>query len=47
MDLIGLPWQLISGPRGVAAGTLEVKSRRSGERQDLPVEVALNRIAAR
>ena len=46
MDLIGLPWQLISGPRGVAAGTLEVKSRRSGERQDLPVEAALNRIAA-
>ena len=46
MDLIGLPWQLIVGPRGVAAGTLEVKNRRSGERQDLPVEAALNRIAA-
>ena len=47
MDLIGLPWQLIVGPRGVAAGTLEVKNRRTGERQDLPVEAALNRIAAR
>ncbi len=46
MDLIGLPWQLIVGPRGVAAGTLEVKNRRTGERQDLPVEAALNRIAA-
>jgi prolyl-tRNA synthetase len=46
MDLIGLPWQLIVGPRGVAAGTLEVKNRRSGERQDLPVEAALARIAA-
>jgi prolyl-tRNA synthetase len=43
MDLIGLPWQLIVGPRGVAAGTLEIKNRRSGERQDLPVEAALNR----
>jgi prolyl-tRNA synthetase len=44
MDLIGLPWQLIVGPRGVAAGTLEVKNRRSGERQDLPVEAALQRL---
>jgi prolyl-tRNA synthetase len=44
MDLIGLPWQLIVGPRGVAAGTLEVKNRRSGERQDLPAEAALNRL---
>jgi len=46
MDLIGLPWQLIVGPRGVAAGTLEVKNRRTGERQDLPVDAALNRIVA-
>jgi prolyl-tRNA synthetase len=44
MDLIGLPWQLIVGPRGVAAGTLEVKHRHTGDRQDLPVEVALSRI---
>jgi prolyl-tRNA synthetase len=46
MDLIGLPWQLIVGPRGVAAGTLEVKNRRSGERQDLPAEAALERVTA-
>ncbi|MFZ2005692.1 MAG: proline--tRNA ligase [Stellaceae bacterium] len=46
MDLIGLPWQLIVGPRGVAAGTLEVKSRRTGEHQDLPAEAALNRIVS-
>jgi prolyl-tRNA synthetase len=44
MDLIGLPWQLIAGPRGVAAGTLEVKNRRTGERQDLPAEAALNQL---
>ncbi len=47
MDLIGLPWQLIVGPRGVAAGTLEVKNRRTGERQDLPAEAALQRLAAK
>ena len=46
MDLIGLPWQLIVGPRGVAAGTLEVKNRRSGERQDLPADAALERVTA-
>jgi prolyl-tRNA synthetase len=46
MDLIGLPWQLIVGPRGVAAGTLEVKNRRTGERQDLPADTALGRVTA-
>jgi len=46
MDLIGLPWQLIVGPRGVAAGTLEVKNRRSGERQDLPADAALTRVTS-
>jgi prolyl-tRNA synthetase len=46
MDLIGLPWQLIVGPRGVAAGTLEVKNRRTGERQDLPVDPALSRVTS-
>ena len=46
MDLIGLPWQLIVGPRGVAAGTLEVKNRRTGDRQDLPADAALERVTA-
>ncbi|HTZ34534.1 MAG TPA: proline--tRNA ligase [Stellaceae bacterium] len=46
MDLIGLPWQLIVGPRGVAAGTLEVKNRRTGDRQDLPAEAALDKLIA-
>jgi prolyl-tRNA synthetase len=44
MDLIGLPDQLILGPRGLAAGTIEVKSRRSGERQDLPIDAVLARL---
>ena len=46
MDLIGLPEQLIIGPRGLAAGTLEVKNRRTGERQDLPVDAALSQLIA-
>jgi prolyl-tRNA synthetase len=44
MDLIGLPWQVLIGPRGLAAGTVEVKDRRSGERRDLPLEAALSRL---
>jgi prolyl-tRNA synthetase len=46
MDLIGLPDQLIIGPRGLAAGTIEAKNRRSGERQDLPLDAAVARFAA-
>jgi prolyl-tRNA synthetase len=47
MDLIGLPDQLVIGPRGIAAGTLELKHRRSGERQDVSVETALDRVSVR
>jgi prolyl-tRNA synthetase len=42
MDLIGLPWQLIIGPRGLKEGTIEIKERSSGERQNLPLDDALN-----
>jgi len=47
MDLIGLPDQLVIGPRGVAAGTVEMKHRRSGERLDVSVDTALDRLTAR
>ena len=43
MDLIGLPEQIVIGPRGLAAGTVEIKNRRSEARQDLPIE-AINRL---
>ncbi len=42
MDLIGLPWQLVVGPRGLKEGKVELKERRSGERQELSLEAALN-----
>lgn len=44
MDLIGLPWQLIIGARSIDAGTIEVKSRRTGEREELSIEAALARV---
>ena len=46
MDLIGLPWQLIAGPRGIAAGTVELKRRATGEREELSLESALARLTA-
>jgi len=44
MDLIGLPWQLVVGPRGVKAGTVELKRRASGEREELSAEAALAQV---
>jgi prolyl-tRNA synthetase len=46
MDLIGLPWQLVVGPRGLANGKVELKRRRSGERVEMSVDEALNRLTA-
>jgi len=46
MDLIGLPWQVVVGPRGIAAGTVELKHRSTGEREELSVESALARLTA-
>jgi prolyl-tRNA synthetase len=47
MDLIGLPWQLTVGPRGLKAGTVDLKRRATGEKTELPVDAALNKLAAR
>jgi prolyl-tRNA synthetase len=46
MDLIGLPWQVTVGPRGAKAGTVELKSRRTGEVEELSVESLLARLSA-
>jgi prolyl-tRNA synthetase len=45
MDLIGLPWQLIVGPKGLANGVVELKRRATGEREELNLESALARLA--
>ena len=45
LDLIGLPNQIIVGPKGIAGGTVEVKSRRSGARDTLPLDAVLERFA--
>jgi prolyl-tRNA synthetase len=47
MDLIGLPWQLVVGPRGLAAGKIELKERRTGTRDEMAADDALARLAGR
>ena len=44
LDLVGIPWQLIVGPKGVADGVVELKRRATGERQTLPLDAALKAI---
>jgi prolyl-tRNA synthetase len=44
MDLIGLPYQLIVGPKGVKSGEVEVKDRKSGARQTMSPDAAIKRL---
>ncbi len=46
MDLIGLPWQIIVGPKGLKAGVVELKRRRDGVKEELSIEAALARLIA-
>jgi len=45
MDLIGLPWRITVGPRGLKNGVVELTSRRTGESEEMPPEAAVERIA--
>ena len=46
MDLIGLPWRITVGPRGLKNGVVEVTSRRTGESEEMTPELAIAKIAA-
>ncbi|MEO9629679.1 MAG: proline--tRNA ligase [Sulfitobacter sp.] len=45
MDLIGLPWRITVGPRGLKNGVVELTSRRTGESEELPPEQAVEKLA--
>ena len=45
MDLIGLPWRITVGPRGLKNGVVELTSRRTGESEEMPPEQAVERLA--
>jgi len=44
MDLIGLPWRITVGPRGLEKGVVEVTSRRTGDSEEMSVDAAVDRI---
>ncbi|MEM9717264.1 MAG: proline--tRNA ligase [Pseudomonadota bacterium] len=44
MDLIGVPWRITVGPRGLKNGVVELTSRRTGQSEELPPETALERL---
>lgn len=43
-DLIGIPFQVVIGPRGVKSGEVEIKHRATGERESISMEQAVDRI---
>ncbi|MBX7198913.1 MAG: proline--tRNA ligase [Rhodospirillaceae bacterium] len=46
MDLIGIPSQIVIGPKGVAKGVVEFKRRTGGAKEELALDAALNRVLA-
>ena len=44
IDLIGVPWQIVVGPRGMKNGVVEVKNRRTGETVEISPESALTMV---
>jgi len=44
IDLIGIPWQIVIGPRGMANGVVEVKNRATGEAVEVSPESALSMV---
>jgi prolyl-tRNA synthetase len=45
MDLIGLPWRITVGPRGLKNGVVELTSRRTGESEEMAPELAIQKVA--
>ena len=44
IDLIGIPWQIVVGPRGMANGVVEVKNRSTGEAVEVSPDSALSMV---
>ena len=47
MDLIGIPWQIVVGPRGMDNGVVEVKRRKTGETNEVSPEISLAMVCAK
>jgi prolyl-tRNA synthetase len=44
MDLIGLPWQIVIGPKGAEKGIVEMKNRKTGEKKEVSPEEAIKTV---
>ena len=44
MDLIGLPWRITVGPRGLKSGVVELTNRRTGESEEVKPEDAVEKV---
>ena len=44
MDLIGIPWQIVVGPKGVAKGVVEIKRRATGAKEELSFDAAVAKL---
>jgi len=47
MDLIGVPWQMIVGPKGIAEGLVEIKHRATGERHTAPLAEVIAQLSGK
>ena len=45
-DLIGVPWQVMVGPKGLAEGKVEIKRRADGTRENVALDDAVTRLTA-
>ncbi|MEM7616123.1 MAG: His/Gly/Thr/Pro-type tRNA ligase C-terminal domain-containing protein, partial [Pseudomonadota bacterium] len=45
MDLVGCPWRITVGPRGLKNGVVELTSRRTGDSEEMSPEAAIDRCA--
>ncbi len=46
MDLIGLPWQIVVGPRGLKSNEVEIKERATGKREMVSLDAVVERMIA-
>ena len=46
MDLIGLPWQVVAGPKSVDKGVVEIKNRKTGASEEVPINEASEKLLA-
>ena len=44
MDLIGLPWQIVVGPKSAAAGMVEIKRRATGEKEEVSMDAVVRHL---